>query len=321
MLFRSYIQSYILNANGLPTPISFSYDAKISKHNKNMIIPCSISNFDTYENLKKTNTLEYAKKICNILGYYLHTVHNIDLLSAKISFLKDWQGNLWLSYAKEIFIRNSSDQEKLQYNRLDLFRSKFKSIKAESMISTFRQKNSNRLKILSEAMTNNYNMIKRKMQINNDLWKTKKFELNKTFEKLRVNSPYKLCEMLDLKFNPKEIINNRIKEGKEISLDEQKLAEIMDPLDIMTLYLYEPISNSNRIKINTRKCISFSLTRRYRKRNIRTALISNENRSLGRKYVIENRRYTNIEHKLCISDKLKNEKCSTYSTVNNSNFP
>ena len=52
----------------------------------------------------------YCKLMCNKIGMYIQQVHKKDLLRMNVEFTIDEFGKVWLIFAKNIWLREKSDQ-------------------------------------------------------------------------------------------------------------------------------------------------------------------------------------------------------------------
>jgi hypothetical protein len=99
------IQNSIVTPNYQTEMIVFQYVAPFNEKNPIAPINYSLSNFESDNTLKACNSLEYARKLCTIMGKHISEMHNIEIISMKAIFLKDEYKNLWFFNAKNIVAR------------------------------------------------------------------------------------------------------------------------------------------------------------------------------------------------------------------------
>ena len=237
-----YLQSYILDKHGVSSLVNFDYEAPYSGHTSH--------SFDIYADPKIGSIDEYPKRICSILGYYLYRNCNINLISMKATFTKDNLDNLWLSSAKDIYIKANSENNKNGPVYFDITQSNDgKQGNLGAQRKCLKNYELSKVNELSEVMDNNYKAMKLISGITvKNATSEDEFHLDKTFDMIRPGLPYKLSEMLNLNFNPKESLQKRLKEGKEISTTSQKLAEVASPAEIVSAYMYMPIERENKLR-------------------------------------------------------------------------
>ncbi len=72
-----YIQNYIVaSAEVLAIPVPYEYEAPYDRSNKKAMIRYHVSDFKADSELKTGNSLEFARKICTVIGYYLSKIHH-----------------------------------------------------------------------------------------------------------------------------------------------------------------------------------------------------------------------------------------------------
>lgn len=228
-----YIQSYILDKHGLASPLNYDYEIFFKNFNPEKAL--SSSKFEPDSVLRLGDGFGYAKKLCAVLGYYLFKVHRLELLAAKISFMRDNVGNFWLSYAKDIFVRKNPQLNNEWPGRFQLiFSGLEKSIqKAKSKLT---HKDEAKVGEYSRLMQSNYEGMKRRLSICREEKKDRdELGINTTFEVLRPESPYKLSEIISPCFDPKAITTKRMKEGKRVTGRERQLAEMGNPFAVKSV--------------------------------------------------------------------------------------
>jgi len=240
-----YLQSYILDSHGSSCLVNYEYEAPSSGHTSD--------DFDINIDQHIGAPEEYPKRICTVLGYYLYRTHNIDLISIKATFMKDHLNNLWMSSAKDVYVRINSQFDKNQCNGFGITQSAEDSIKY--ILNEFKElkvENKVKVKQLSEVMDKNYKAMKMSTGITEEKLNLEdKLNLDRTFELVRPGIPFKLSEMLSPKFNPNDSIQKKISEGKEVLGATKKLAKIASPYEIMSAFMYIPIEQHRKIKVRT----------------------------------------------------------------------
>ena len=292
-----FVQNYILN-NGLASPFEYNHRTVFGKSNDQ--IPVSVGSLESDEKLKD-NMVEYAKKICNVLGYYLLKVHNLELLSAIFTFMRDGEGDLWLSNGKEIIVRTSQHNDNEGINKLNF-------LKIRDMKIELSKEGSVKALILSEAMKTGYEGLKKDIGISNNEIKLKKeSELDNAFRRLRPEVPYKLSEMISLRFCPKELLRKREEEGRSISIEDKKLADTMPPEQLRLLYLHKTKSPSfsfkrityNAPSLTNNRQRSFNRVASYKGTVKPNKVVHRHNETLSNKALI---RYNNFRRAVYLSN-------------------
>ena len=229
------IQSYILDKNGLASPLNYDYEIFFKKFNPEKAL--SSAKFESDEKLKHGDGFEYARKLCAVLGYYLFKVHHLELLSAKITFMRDNNSNFWLTYMKDIFVRKNPQLNNPPPGRFDLIKSNLEEI-IEKNIKNLTTKEKIHVGEFSTLMKNNYIEMKELIGIKKNMIEhDDKFSIDSVYKILRPESPYKLSEIINPEFDPKLVLKKRINEGLVITNNEKRMAEIKKPFEIKSAYL------------------------------------------------------------------------------------
>jgi len=220
-----YIQSYILNKYGLSSPFTYKYESILRDYNAKSMI------FDSDESLKKDNPMEYAKKLCTVLSYYLLKVHSIELVSAKVTFMRDRKEEFWLSFASDIYIRSIIKQQ-TELNDQGINSKKLVNVSSINICKA---------QELIKLMADNFKEMKCRAGLKDiDVVVPDEFKVDRMFSVLRPKSVYKLSEMISPQFNPKELIKQRLEEGWSVSKTDQELPEFVNPNKVRCIHLYKP---------------------------------------------------------------------------------